>query len=295
MGKNSIVILGGICLLGLGFYELLQHSSEVKSLDRPDETKQFSSYDLIIEELPKEKDWNLIAESTEEKAVTELVKQGVEKHKQGDERGAINNYDRAIDIEPSFALPYLYRANAKKNIAEYDEAIQDSTKAIELAPDRDYGYAERALVWTVMSKYDKALEDLNRAIELNPSFAPYYAKRSSIHLTLGKYREGLNDANKAIELDRNFEIAYKNRAILHYKLGNKLAAIDDYTKVISIDPREVNYYKDRSTIYLEIGEKEKGIADLRKSAELYKEREEHVYYQSAMTKLRKILEEKEEN
>lgn len=47
---------------------------------------------------------------------------------------AIAEYDKAIDLEPRYALARFNRAYAYGETGEYDKAIADYSKAIELDP-----------------------------------------------------------------------------------------------------------------------------------------------------------------
>ena len=53
---------------------------------------------------------------------------------QGDLDAAIQDYDKAIELDPQYAKAYNNRGNARYDQGDLDAAIQDYTKAIELNP-----------------------------------------------------------------------------------------------------------------------------------------------------------------
>ena len=57
---------------------------------------------------------------------------GVEEADRGNYHGAIENYDRAVTVDPKFAQAYMDRALAYAQLGQYDKAVADSTKAGEL-------------------------------------------------------------------------------------------------------------------------------------------------------------------
>ena len=63
-----------------------------------------------------------------------------------------------------------------------DKAIEDYTKAIELNPQHANAYHNRGLAWSKKGDRDKAIEDYNKAIELNPQYADAYNNRGNAWL-----------------------------------------------------------------------------------------------------------------
>jgi tetratricopeptide (TPR) repeat protein len=64
----------------------------------------------------------------------EYYYRGKAKYPLKDYRGAIQDYSKAIELDPEYAHAYYYRGNAKVNLKDYRGAIQDYSKAIELDP-----------------------------------------------------------------------------------------------------------------------------------------------------------------
>ncbi|MFA6026509.1 MAG: tetratricopeptide repeat protein, partial [Ignavibacteriaceae bacterium] len=62
----------------------------------------------------------------------EYLKTGFAKGKISDHNGAIQNYSKAIEINPHFAKAYYLRGNAKVELSNYNGAIEDYNNAIEI-------------------------------------------------------------------------------------------------------------------------------------------------------------------
>jgi tetratricopeptide (TPR) repeat protein len=92
-------------------------------------------------------------------------------------------------------------------------AIQDFNKALKINPDYDFAYYNRAKVYNDLDLFHEAITDINRAIELNDN-SEYYLSRALIYKSLNKAEESLNDFNKSIELDPENGFAYINRGYL---------------------------------------------------------------------------------
>ena len=74
------------------------------------------------------------------KIAEEYLNSGYDKVEQKDYREAIQDYNKAIELNPDYAKAYVNRGLAKANLQDYRGAIQDFTKAIELDPDLDKTY-----------------------------------------------------------------------------------------------------------------------------------------------------------
>jgi Tfp pilus assembly protein PilF len=88
---------------------------------------------------------------------------------------AIDNYSKAIKINPNFAKAYNNRGIAYVWKKKYDLAIADFNKAIKLDPKNGKAYNNRAIVYSYMGETDKARQDIETAkslgVEVNADFS----------------------------------------------------------------------------------------------------------------------------
>ncbi len=125
---------------------------------------------------------------------------------------AISNYDKALEINPRYALAYYNRGITYGNKGRYDEAISDFTKALEINPKNAVTYRERGDVYFNKGEYDSAISDFNKAIDINPRDAVAYAYRGDAYEKEARYTEAILNYNKAIEIDSKYVLAYNNLA-----------------------------------------------------------------------------------
>lgn len=121
----------------------------------------------------------------------------------------------------NFGKAYLWRGIVLADDEKYNDAIQDFNRAITINPSLYEAYKQRGNLMGPMKNYEQALADLNIYLEKNPTAAPEYYNRGLSLVNLGKDAEALADFNKCIELDPTFERAYRARGNTYLKLGEK--------------------------------------------------------------------------
>jgi tetratricopeptide (TPR) repeat protein len=116
---------------------------------------------------------------------------------------------------------YYNRGLAYADKKQYDKAIEDYNRAIELDPQYASAYRSRGSAYRIKKDYNEAVTDYDKAIELNPS-ASVYNGRGFTFLEWGKYTEAEKDIRKALELDPNHLPAITSLSEL-YSVTNKVS------------------------------------------------------------------------
>ncbi len=101
---------------------------------------------------------------------------------------AIQAFDKAIQIDPSYAEPYFFRGQAYRELGEYRIAIQDFSKAIENDPSFARAYMLRSITYSDIGEEAKSLADHYKACSF-PSHkdhcgAPLYSVDKQGNITL---------------------------------------------------------------------------------------------------------------
>ena len=128
---------------------------------------------------------------------------GICKSKLGDYRGAIQDYNKAIeyvDTKNNLSVFYLNRSICKSKLGDYRGAIQD---CIRILDNGDYGqkvFVQLSLNYIYLRNLDYALEYLVKAIQMDPKDKEAYRLRGIVYLELGQKEFGCLDLSKAGEL-----------------------------------------------------------------------------------------------
>ena len=142
---------------------------------------------------------------------------------------ALPLFQRATEIDPSFAMAYAYLGRAYADIGESVLAAENSAKAYQLrtrTTDRERFFIDASYNMQVTGNIEKAEEICElwaRAYphELDRDMNPYGFLAGIIDPILGKYERALAHSKKMLDLDPDFAISY-NVLALSYQQLNRL-------------------------------------------------------------------------
>lgn len=151
---------------------------------------------------------------------------------------AINHFDQAISIDPSYTLAYFNRAAVRYKQMEYElshSAQDELTEAMSIqfgsgnntAPPISPAIKERdSRAYT----YEMILRDYNTVIQLDPSFTYAYFNRANLRCSQRDYKAAILDYNEAIRRNAEFAEAYFNRGLTRLSQGDAKRGIADLSK-----------------------------------------------------------------
>ena len=131
---------------------------------------------------------------------------------------AIENYSRAIKLNPNFAEAYNNRGNAYFLLQQYSKAQQDLQNAAQLNKFDARIHNNLGSAYLLQNLYDAAINEYTQAINLNPNFFTAYYNRALAYCYAGKFQEALPDSERAIQLNPS-SVEAKN---LYAKILNRL-------------------------------------------------------------------------
>jgi len=115
---------------------------------------------------------------------------------------AVNEFNKAIRLVPSYTLAYNNRGYAYHKLGEDQRAIQDLDKAIQLDPNYAKAYNNRGYAYHKLGEDQRAIEELDKAIHLYPNYALAYNNRGYAYRKVGNYAKSDADKARACSLDR---------------------------------------------------------------------------------------------
>ena len=101
--------------------------------------------------------------------------QGIEYRRQGNNDSAMEEFSRAIELDPEDNFTYYNRALVYYQRGELESSIVEYNKAIELHPNNAYWTYARGFLYLQLGDREKAIIDLERSLELG--LPPDYRQR----------------------------------------------------------------------------------------------------------------------
>ncbi|MBI4125287.1 MAG: tetratricopeptide repeat protein [Deltaproteobacteria bacterium] len=95
---------------------------------------------------------------------------GVTKGDLGRFAEAIEDYDKALALDPKFVQAYISRGVAKHWPDHYAEGIEDYDQAIALDPKHTRAYNNRGFAKAKLSHWEEAIEDFEAALRIDPNY-----------------------------------------------------------------------------------------------------------------------------
>jgi tetratricopeptide (TPR) repeat protein len=190
----------------------------------------------------------------------------------GDRRRAIVVVSRALALAPN-AVGFAGRGMMFHMQGDYKRAVDDFNKAIELNPTEADCYGQRAICYAEMGQYEKAAADANLAIRRDPKSIHAYEARGRVRLNVKDLDSAIADLSSAIDLGSRQSHFF--RALAFYAKGDLGSALTDLDQVIDVMPPEATVFSLRGNILESQGDKDSAIADFSKAIELEPQNPDH--------------------
>ncbi|KAJ1653766.1 TOM (translocase of outer membrane) complex component [Dispira simplex] len=228
----------------------------------------------------------------------------------GDTNQALENFDRALELDPNHIPTYLKKAN----VYTERQRIMDTIGALEAASqvpnsDQTEVHYQKGQVFFISNEFEHAIKEFEEAIKLDPTFIfPYiqlavcqykngnasvaeakfheilakfpdnsdvYNYYAEILADQRKFDEALTTFDKAVELDPDNAVAMVNKALMLYQWQHDAAgAMKLVETALTRDPDCEVAIATASQICLQLGHFSKALDYLTRAVELAKSEEE---------------------
>jgi tetratricopeptide (TPR) repeat protein len=178
---------------------------------------------------------------------------------------AIDDFSRAIKIEPTNSRVYLDRANAYRLKNEFNQAIQDLNSSVRLNPTNDVAYKTRAACYSQVHNYKDAIQDWSEGLRLRREDAIALACRGGDYFMDSQFDKALADVYAAIRMDSTNCLAYDWLAWLRAtcpidSMRNGKEAVEAATKACEMSNwKNTDWIDTLAAAYAETGDFEEAV------------------------------------
>jgi serine/threonine protein kinase/tetratricopeptide (TPR) repeat protein len=181
---------------------------------------------------------------------------------------AKRHFRTAIDLDSTFAMAYLWLADANLGSGLANELIAKASKYADKISEKERYYL-RYMVAFEAREYERCVDELKALVERYP-----YEKRALTKISV-RYGEELRDfdsaifyARKAIEVDSLYKMPYNNLAYASAELNDVETSLWAINKYIELAPEDPNPYHTRGQLYAIAGQPDKEIESYQKALEI---------------------------
>lgn len=185
----------------------------------------------------------------------------------GDFQGALADCETAIALTPPTdtreqARLIIARGIARTAAGDLDGALQDYDRGIELRTDLPHAYFNRGFLQSQRGLNEPAIADYTRCIAINAEFAPAYFNRALLHVPRGEYVEAIADFTRCIELGHEPAGSYGNRGYTRNLAGDLPGALADLGKALELKPDALPTRQLRIGLLIQQAERDRTQLDL---------------------------------
>lgn len=169
----------------------------------------------------------------------------------GNYKDAIEQFTKAIDLQPDFSNAYLARANTYEKLDMLKEAAEDFDRASTFLSNNTDVFYQSARLNYLLGEYQKAIDKADASIILKKTNPDGYVIKAKSLMALGRYEEAMSTCNTALTLKETAENFYL-RGLINVELGRFNAAEEDFIKTVGRDPRHVDAYISLAELRLQL-------------------------------------------
>ena len=133
----------------------------------------------------------------------DYINRGIIFYKKNNFRGALTDYDKAIELSPADPQCYYNRGILRAELGDYNNALEDLCSAIDKAPEKTEMRYQRGLVYLQLAQWTAAKADFDSLISRYPYFLPSYYLAAQAATALDDPKTAFLYQKKAHELEEN--------------------------------------------------------------------------------------------
>jgi Tfp pilus assembly protein PilF len=183
---------------------------------------------------------------------------------------AIEDFTRAVSLNPLHHRSYYHRAESYEKTDRSDKAIEDYTRAIASgSPLSSFqSYYRRGLVFSERGEIDRAISDFEKVVEMNPGDYAVLTRLGVLYAKSGSMSKAIETLGEAINIKSDYPVSYGNRGHAYSLIGENEKAIEDFSRAIALDSGYVKAYVNRGNLYLASGRERLAAEDFQKACAL---------------------------
>lgn len=190
----------------------------------------------------------------------------------GDDPGAVEAFERALELAPDLVDARLRSGNALAREGRFDDALERFDQVLARRPESAPARVQRAAVRANLGQLEEARTDLEAALDLDPENAEAHLRLAGVEARLGEREAAAESYRRAADLAATPRLeaeAWTALADLSRRTGDARGAAEAYSAALDADPRhgaaiaglagllgQAGRYRESATLYRRLVELE---------------------------------------
>jgi tetratricopeptide (TPR) repeat protein/tRNA A-37 threonylcarbamoyl transferase component Bud32/TolB-like protein len=162
---------------------------------------------------------------------------GVLENGAGNYEKAVDEFTRAIQLDPSSDGAYTGMASAYERLGKLNDAEKTYQQVISLRPRYWKGYNQLGSFYFRQAQYDKCAAMFQKVAELTPDSFRGYANLGAVYLAEGKYAEAIQPLNDSLRI-RATAATYSNLGTAYFHLRRFSEAARTYAEATRLNAND---------------------------------------------------------
>ena len=187
-----------------------------------------------------------------------IYQTALDAYRQGDFETMLTYMKSTADQLETADIVFLV-GEAFRNLGRFNEALEQYERAIFLDSTFAPAYYGRAMILPIINPEEDIIEDLDQALLLDPEYGEVYIERARYYLDRESFQQALDDATLAVENMPESHIAHLNLGWALLELGRFSEAKEAVERSLELDINHVPTYLLAGRANLESGQPERAL------------------------------------
>jgi tetratricopeptide (TPR) repeat protein len=191
----------------------------------------------------------------------------------GNYQDAVEQFTKAIDLQPDHDKAYQSRADAYEKLGMIREAAEDYDRAATFLDKKPEVYYEAGRLYYELADYDKAIDRLDKSIEMKRNYVEPYQVKANVLIAKELYEEALEMAHNALTLKESTYNFYLHGTV-NEKMGRLESAEADFINAVSEDHSHVPSLLALADVRLRLGKTDFALQHANRAIQLDNENQQ---------------------
>jgi TolB-like protein/Tfp pilus assembly protein PilF len=181
--------------------------------------------------------------------------------------GAEKEFQRAIELNPGFAIAHDRYGVALGRMGRVEEAVAEKRRAVELDPLSPIINRNLGITLYLARQYDQAIEQERKTLELDPNYIGAHLTLGQAYLQKSMYKDGMAELEKELAISPGNPVSLSWLGYGYAIVGRKAEAQKVLDQLNEISKHKYVPALQMALIYVGLGEKDKAFEWLERAYE----------------------------